>query len=81
MGVGTLLFNGIVLVLGNAYLGKTLAAEQKILTLEARIEELEEGDTVAGLDHRLTEIEGLTNTHDGQISSLDSSVTTHAGQI
>ena len=61
MGIGTLLFNGIVLVLGNAYLGKMLAAEQKILTQEAMIEELkasiehlQEGATVEGLDYRMT---------------------------
>ena len=41
LGIGTLLFNGIVLVLGNTYLDKMLAAEQEILTQRARIEELE----------------------------------------
>ena len=61
LGIGTLLFNGIVLVLGNAYLDKMLAAEQKILTQEAMIEELkasiehlQEGATVEGLDYRMT---------------------------
>ena len=30
IGIGTLLFNGIVLTLGNAYMNKTLAAEETI---------------------------------------------------
>ena len=37
IGIGTLLFNGIVLNLGNAYISKTLAAEEKIRELEAKI--------------------------------------------
>ena len=61
LGLGTLLFNGIVLTLGNAYLAKTLAAEEEIRDLKARIAELEEGDTVEGLAHRLADVESKTD--------------------
>ena len=65
IGLGTLLFNGIVLTLGNAYISKMLDAEEKIRELEAKIEELAEGDTVEGIAYRLSEVETKTAELDG----------------
>ena len=75
LGIGTLLINAIVMILGHAYMVKMLAAEDKIHDLEATIQELLEGDTNVGLGYRLTQVENMTNIHDGQITDIDVLVT------
>ena len=73
----SLLCSVIALVLSSVYLSKTLAAEEENLTLRARIEELEKGETPAGHQIRLNNLESLANALDYQVSGFDVQVATH----
>ena len=86
LGIGTLLLNGIVLILGNAFIDKMLAAEKEILIqrsiieeLEASVEHLEEGATAEGLGYRMAQLEDLA--FGDRMTKLEDLTNANAGQI